>query len=86
MGVYFKSDHVVVRGQFLSRAVPTKRVLAVRDGMLPTLRWKTASGRTFASPLVAFALFSSTLPRYEEHRLQSLKNIRSQVGRAKRRP
>jgi hypothetical protein len=85
MGVYFRADRVIVRGQFLSRSISTKRVVAVRDGMLPSLRWKTGQGRTLASPLLAFAHFFSTLPRYEEHRVQSLKDIRSQVGRAKRR-
>jgi hypothetical protein len=85
MGVYFRGDRLTVRGQFLSRSIKTTRVVAVRDGMLPTLKWKTANGRTMASPLVAFANISSMLPRYEEHRVQSLKDIRLEVGRAKRR-
>jgi hypothetical protein len=85
MGVYFRGDRVTVRGQFLSRSVTTRRVVAVRDGILPTLRWRTAKGRTLALPLVAFANIWSTFPRYEEHRVQSLKDIRAEVGRAKRR-
>ncbi len=85
MGVYVTGERLTVRGQFLSRSIKATRVVAVRDGAVPTLRWKSANGRTMASPLVAFANLWSMLPRYEEHRVQSLKDIRLEVGRAKRR-
>jgi hypothetical protein len=85
VAVVVVSDRVTVRGLAWSRTVPLAAVVAVSGGTIPVLRWRAASRRVRASPILAFMNAFGGMPRYAEHNRESLRLIRLETARGHRR-
>lgn len=65
LGVVLSEEAIRIRGLLWSRSIAIDRVL--RTTLLAGVRWRSASGRTRWSPIMAFAEATAVIPRVSRH-------------------